>query len=710
MASFDYNLLITGDCGNVGSGSIRIEFTGGTPPYTVNWVSPNLSYDITTSVSERSGLYPNTYVLEVNDSTLPLNQQFIINIPVSSGCCVSIDSVSDTTCGLNNGSITGSSTSLFSSSTYKLYSFDNTYIESANVNTEYFNFNNLSAGTYYVTVEDIGGCTGASETFIINNSSELNFGIYSVPDSTCYDNPTGKLYVTGVTGQAPYTYVWSNGLTGSTVTGLTNGVYSVTVTDSIGCSKTKTSVITSVPQLTFANVTATNPTCFLNDGRLTFTLTGGTAPFYYSASTGDVAISYSNTYTLNDLSSGVYTLRATDAGLCSTSVSSTLTSPSGVLGVGISTTNSYCSNDNGKITISINGGVSPFTYTLIDSSGNTNTITNSLTSYVFTGLSTGEYTAIFSDVSGCTYSEILTILTEDKFQIGVSTTGTTCGSNNGSAYIYISSGETNIYTYRLDGVVLISETISTGITVNDLVSGTHLVDVIDSSGCIQSQSFYVSPSNSVDFSLNSTSCGTGSQGTITAFISNGKPPFSFYWSDNVVGNPQSIIASGLTGGSYSLTVVDADNCSLSRDITVSCYNQYNSYQTYSVVSENFVIQTPTKRGMLQLLNEAFNDVASGNTGCVLVQSEFIAEVVVVPSGYSDSISFFTGYTKTSVPSDNEWYDSVKILLETIDGIDEVIVNPLNNVITIKTDPLNTTLNEQLIEVNLKINFDINCSS
>lgn len=710
MASFDYTLAITGDCSSNGSGSIRIDLSGGTPPYTVNWVSPDLSYDITNSSSQRSGLYPNTYVLDINDSTLPTNQQFIINIPVSSGCCVSVDSVSDTTCGLNNGSVTGSSTSLFSNATYNLYSYNGSNLGSANVNTEYFVFNNLSAGTYYVTVEDIGGCTGASETFIISESTELDFGIYSVPDSTCYDNPTGKLYVTGVTGQASYTYTWSNGLTGSTITGLTNGAYSVTVTDSIGCSKTKTAIITSVPDLAFANVTATNPTCFLNDGSLTFTLTGGTAPFYYSASTGDITISYSNTYTLNNLSSGVYSLRATDAGLCSAVISSTLTSPSGVLGVNISSTNSYCSNNDGKITISINGGVSPFTYTLIDFSGNTNTVTNSLTTYVFTGLSSGEYTAIFSDVSGCTYSETLTILTEDKFQIGVSTTGTTCGSINGSAYLYISSGDSGLYTYKVDGVVLLSNTVSTGLTVNNLSSGTHLAEIIDSSGCIQSTSFYVSTSEGLDFSLNSTSCGTGAQGTVTAFISNGKPPFAFYWSDNVVGNPQSIVASGLTGGSYSLTVVDDDGCSLTRDIVVNCFNQYNSYQTYDVISENFVIQTPTKRGMLQLLNEAFDDVASGNTGCVLVQSEFIAEVSVTPSGYSDSISFFTGYTKTDIPSDNDWYDSVKTLIESIGGVSSVTVNPLDNSIIIKTDPLDTSLNEQLVEVKLRINFDLNCSS
>ena len=70
MAAFNYNISITGDCQNTNSGAIYLSLLDGTPPYTVEWVDPNLGVDIITiNPSIRTSLSADTYSVRVNDST-----------------------------------------------------------------------------------------------------------------------------------------------------------------------------------------------------------------------------------------------------------------------------------------------------------------------------------------------------------------------------------------------------------------------------------------------------------------------------------------------------------------------------------------------------------------------------------------------------------------------------------------------------------------
>jgi hypothetical protein len=119
MSSFSYNIAVTGDCSNTNAGIINLYLTGGTPPYTVQWQSPLTQVDvITTNASVVTGLSASTYAARVNDSTLPTKSEFYINIPISSGVCVSITSVGNSTCNLSNGSVTVGSTSVYSSTNF----------------------------------------------------------------------------------------------------------------------------------------------------------------------------------------------------------------------------------------------------------------------------------------------------------------------------------------------------------------------------------------------------------------------------------------------------------------------------------------------------------------------------------------------------------------------------------------------------------------
>lgn len=708
MPAFDYRVFVTGDCQSNNSGAITISLSGGTPPYSVNWVNPNLNYDNTNSSSTRSGLSAGNYLLQLNDSTLPVNQEFLVNVSVSSKMCVSIDNSSDSTCGLFNGSVTGSSDSFYSSSTFNLYSGSGAFIKSTVVNTDYFVFNSLSAGTYYVVGQDIGGCTGRSETFLINDSSDFDFGIFSVANTSCDGQPNGKLYVTGQTGYPPYTYLWSNGFTGNTLTGLTEGGYSVSVTDSKGCNLTKSAIVDTVEPVGFGFATPITPTCFTNNGSILFYTTGGTPPFCYSASTGNFTTTYSREFNLTGLSAGIYSIYVRDASLCSYNQSVSLLSASNISSVDVSTDNSYCSNNDGKVTLSINGGASPYSYFIINPSGATSTYSNNFTAYVFTGLSSGTYTVGVTDASGCSFSQEVVILTQNRFTFSATTTGTTCGGNNGTINIYQISAGTAPYSYYLDDIPYTSSI--SAYTFSNVSSGQHTVGISDATGCYRSMNVFVPQSTALDFSLSTTSCGEGSDGKITAFINSGNPPFTFQWSSNVSGNPQNITATGLTGGSYSLTITDSSGCSLSRTAIISCPIVYSSYETYSIFDADFQVGNVNKRGMFELLNEGFSDLTTGHTGCTLVSAVFKAEVTVNPSGYTGGTIFYTGYTRTDVPADNLWYDAVENLLLQIPGISSVDVDPISNTMRIISSPSSNNLNGQIIEAKLKIEYDILCQT
>jgi large repetitive protein len=711
MATFNYLVNVTGDCSQNSSGIVSILPFGGTPPYTLEWYSPSIPpIDIVDGVaSVRTGLPFGTYSVRLNDSTLPVNNEFYLNVPVSSGVCANIVSVSATTCGLNNGSVLLGSSSFYSSTQFYLYSGDGTYITSAvTTNQSTTTIGNLTAGTYYAVALDLGGCSGTSQNFIVNDSSELDFGLYIVPNSTCANIPNGKIFVTGQTGTGPYTYLWNTSATTSSITGLTQGSYSVTVTDSFGCSKSLTGLVNVVVPIGVGAVTSVPPTCFLSNGSVSITVTGGTAPFYYSASTGNVLVSYSTTYSLSGLSSGSYQVLVTDSGLCSVLATATLQTPEGIAQISVVGQSSSCSSNDGSISISLTGGVSPFTYTLIYPDTSQENIITSQTAEIFSNLSLGDYTVIVSDSSACTFSQEVIIIAENKFTTSTVITPTTCGQSNGQITITTSTGATLPIEYSIDDVFKIIDTSLSAVTFNNIPPGPHVVTVTDASGCAQTSNVFVTTSQPLDFSLYSTSCGSGNSGIITAFISTGVPPFTFNWSNNVPNNPQQIQVTGLTAGTYSVIITDSNGCTQNRSTEIDCTTNYVSYQTYVMGEEDFIINSPVKFGLLQMLNEGYADLTSGNTNCTLISATYSVNVYNNPLGYSASTTFYTTTSLNDAPSDNLYYDAVRNLLLSIPGIGSVTINQLTNQITIETIPGDDAVVCGTIVIDIVIVYDIMC--
>lgn len=712
MSAFQYQLNITGDCNSQGVGIISILPQGGTPPYTVEWVSPSLppTQIVTETPSVRTGLYPGTYVINLNDSSTPTNLEFYVNAVVSSGVCASISNVFSSTCGLNNGSVTATSSSYLSSVTFDLYTSGGTLVNSFESNTGQAVFEDLSGGTYYVEVTDIGGCTAKTSNFIILDSTELDFGFYTVPNSACSNvlTPIGKIYVTGQTGTSPYTYLWSNNATGSTITGLTNGFYSCKVTDANGCTTTKNTEVTNVPPLGLIYFSANTPTCFDANGGLKMFISGGTAPYYYSASTGDVEITYAQNFTLSNISSGNYQFVVTDAGLCQIYAATNLQTPNSIGAVTVNTTNSTCSSTNGLISVNVGQGTPPFTYTLVypDSSSDSTTINTPNIS--FNNLSAGTYTVLVEDQSSCVFTKEVTVFTSNLFTINSAITGSTCGLNNGSIYVSMTTGGTSPFTYAVDGVNLLPSTSLTSFTFNNITQGSHTISVTDAGGCKQESTVYVGGTPQMNFTLFPVGCGNGSEGSITALISSGTPPFTYNWSSNVPSNPQTITVTNLTAGTYSLTVVDSLGCSLQRNTTISCSPINSGYVPFEVGAEELVVTVESEMGMLQMLNDGFQDLTNGNQNCILNSATFIASVSITPVGLYLQDPFYTGSTLVDVPASNLWYNAIENLLVAVPGVQSVNINPLTNQITITKSPTNPYLDGQIINISLAIEYDISC--
>jgi len=278
---------------------------GGTPSYEYLWsnsaITPNLS-----------AVGAGTYTLTVTDlhgcsatastTAAPPGPLALATIPVMPVCR-----------GAATGSITLSVTGGMSAFTY-LWNGGNTNQ----------NRTGLAAGTYTVTVTDINGCTKTKTTVITQPATTLVINS-SQTNVRCYGLATGVATVAPAGGSTPYSYSWNTVpvKTTASVTGLTSGVYSCSVTDAIGCTKTLVVTITQPTDITVFQ-TQTNVTFpGGNNGSATVSVSGGTPGYTYSWNT----IPVSTTASVTGLTAGTYKCTITDTKSCTKKVTFIITEP-----------------------------------------------------------------------------------------------------------------------------------------------------------------------------------------------------------------------------------------------------------------------------------------------------------------------------------------------------------------------------------------------
>lgn len=719
ICNLDVELNVVGDCLKNNEGSIHISIITDRFPadMTIKWVAP---YNDIIELGENVYDYTVTdlpygwYSFYVIDTCEPQNTEFLVTAYVSSGNCASVSSIVHTTCGENNGEFEVTIDNNLNDSTYTLYDDEGNVVDqrefSANISE---NFTSLSAGTYYATVADGYGCTAKTQTCVVKSSTTIDYDFYVVNDTGCPIKGMGKVYITGLTGTPPITYLWSpNGETTSYITGLTAGTYSVTVTDATNCVVSKGVEIKNVDPLGSIDAIVTSPSCFQDNGSLQVFWSGGSSPYFYSGSNGDYGATFNKTHTFENLSSGPFSYHITDAGLCNFDKYFYLTPPEGFDNVNITKVNASCSNNGGSINVSVNGSSKNFTYELEKPGGDTTMVETTSSTQVFTLLPAGTYTLTITG-GECTYTETVTIENTSPVKVTTSVTGTTCGSGNGSFDLFVSGATgpilVNISGQNIQDQEFTLEPPITSTTVTDLSTGIVNYIVTDLGSeffCKAKGSVYIPSQPNVDFMFYKTNstCGNGS---ICVNITSGEPTFTLDWSDNVNGQT-GLTVTNLSAGTYSLTVTDSNGCSKYRETTIEGTNGLSTYQVFNVCDNIFENTGENiKKGPKEMLLEGYYDLISNDENCVLNSADFYVEVTI--NGLKNTTLIYTTTSLNDYPTDQDFYDEVENLISGYAGIATVTINAETNKITITTDcDAEADLSDAVITVDMSIDYDISC--
>jgi large repetitive protein len=452
-----------------------------------------------------------------------------------------------TTCGAANGEITV--TGVTGGTTSYTYSKDGVNFQSGTTLTGF------AAGTHNITVRDANGCTFTKSVTVTNIGGPTAVAASSTLAS-CADND-GSITAGAVSGgAAPYTYS-INGTTfqaGTTFTGLASGNYTLTARDANGCTVTRAVTVGENVPTNFASSTVPS-TCGRSDGSITVgTITGGTAPYTYRVNSG----SFQSGTTFSGLAAGTHRITVRDAKGCEFTKSVTLENVEGPQ-FSATTTASTCSANNGRITVgAVTGGVSPYTYSING--------TNFQTTTQFTNLLAGEYSVSVKDANGCIGTvtvEIQDIAGPSDFTL--TTTSSTCGNSNASISISNVVGGTAPYTYSKDG-----STFQASANFGALAAGEYAITVKDANGCLIVKKIEVAdipgPSELTLASTTST-CGAANGVVTVNGVTGGTAPYTY--SINGTTFQAGTRFESMLAGNYTVTVKDANGCTLSRAITVT---------------------------------------------------------------------------------------------------------------------------------------------
>jgi hypothetical protein len=535
-------------CNGGSNGAATVSASGGSG-FTYNWTPGNPSGDGTASVS---GLTAGDWTVTVTSSCgSTASTTFSITQPQA---LTSTQSQSNVSC---NGGSNGSATIIPTGGAGGY-----TYFWSPNVSSG-ATASGLSAGNYSVTVTDANGCT-TSKNFTITSPNVLAAS-QSQTNVSCNGENNGTATVVASGGTGSYSYSWSpSGGNGATASGLSAGNYMVTITDANSCTIQKNFTISQPTSSLTATQSQSNVSCNSgNNGSATVVASGGAGSYSYSWSP-----SGGNGATASGLSAGDYTVTVTDANSCSIQKNFTISSPEALTATQSQTNVSCNGGNNGSATVVASGGAGSYSYSWSPSGGNGATAS---------GLSAGDYTVTITDANSCSIQKNFTISSPEALTATQSQNNVSCnGGNNGSATV-VASGGTGSYSYSW------SPSGGTGATASGLSAGDYTVTVTDANSCSIQKNFTISAPSALTATQSQTnvSCNGGSNGSATVVASGGTGSYSYSWSPS--GGTEAT-ASGLSAGDYTVTITDANSCSIQKNFTISSPEALTATQSQNNVS------------------------------------------------------------------------------------------------------------------------------
>lgn len=696
-------------CFGLSNGSATVTVNGGSPPSSITWstgaVGPTLS-------NVPAGTYTYTYTDQVPGNTF--SGTIIITQP-GAAVQAGLTTIGISCSGANNGQAIAS---VLSGGTPPY----NYAWSPASANNPVAS--NLAPGPVSVTVTDFTGCT-ATASGTISAVPSLNLSFTTVMDS-CYHAGRGSATVNVVGGTPPYQYNWNNFQTDSLNDGIIEGNYVVTVTDNNNCTVSGSATVPGPSQPLSYSYTIQHVTCFgASTGNFNITPTGGTPG--YSFQWNPSSVSGNNP---TNLAAGIYNYTITDAYSCTVIGGDTIEQPATGMTVTTSHTDARCNgSSDGTITVNISGGVGPYTYqgntvppgattipglpagvyggVVTDGNGCSVTVSDTInqpgpqsvtvtgvdnpcfgvslgsatanfvnstgtvgyswsggqTGATINNLAAGTYAVTGTDGNGCTATGSVTINQPAQAIMTVAVTDAACAGANGSATANPSGG-TSPFTYNWSS--------GTGGQTIALPAGSYTVTATDFVGCFQTASFTINQptGTSVQITTTAVNCFGGNDGAATITASAGAgAPYTFTWSPNVSSGGT---ASGLTAGTYFVTVFDAANCPLDTQLTISqpsaaltdslvvaniaCFGQTNG--SISVITTGGTSPYNYTWSPAVAAGSNATNLAAGNysvtvadlNGCSLVETATITEPtqLTVTSSQVDLVCFGAGNGSATV--------------------------------------------------------------
>ncbi len=410
----------------------------------------------------------------------------------------------------------------------------------------------LSAGTYTVTVTDSRDSV-AQATIELTQPALLAIN-RSITPVSCFNETTGAIDISPTGGTAPYQYNWSTSdgagvnATAEDQSNIPSGTYSLSLTDSKGCTL-DSSFVVSQPEAINFNGTTVSPIIIPpgNNGAINLMVNGGVAPYSFLWSNGETTEDISN------LTGGVYTVQLTDQNGCPADSAISVNEQSLLLANISAHQNVSCNGlSDGSATVSVTGSTGTVTYRWLNAA-------ESLlgTAVTINGLAVGTYhVAVADDVAKDTAWVI--IQEPAVLASSVVATDVLCnGEATGLADLTVSGG-TYPYTYAW----------SNGKNTEDianLLPGSYSVNVTDANGCTTNSSAQINEPAAISVSITVDQpvlCPGNMNGIATAAASGGTGTLSYQWDD--LGNQNTATADLLSAGTYTVTVTDDNSCQATR--------------------------------------------------------------------------------------------------------------------------------------------------
>jgi hypothetical protein len=433
------------------------------------------------------------------------------------------------------------------------------------------NASNLEAGIYTVTVTDYRGCQSSVSADLTSYSDSLFATINSV-NVSCYGSSDGALTAVPQLGTSPYTYQWvgsSVTSTNSSIFNLSEGIYSVTVTDANGCIANSYQQLTAPAPLLYQVLSTANTVCLgACDGELALNIQGGVSPYTAQLINNQSALVVSvNSVDTNSLVTGVctgdYTVLVKDTNNCD-AVLIFGGSDQAILDTTITT----------DVTVAVAQDVNCYG----DSTGEANVITpqaDTLYSYIWLDLNgntvseidlannlpAGDYIlyAEYNNITSCTTVDTVTISQNSLIYSNAIVTNVSCNGGNDGSIITTILGGVSPYVYLWSPL---NDTSSNAINVP---AGSYDLTITDATNCSVIESYTVTAP-----ALLTTTVTPSQTYILNASVVGGTSPYAYSWVEQTQTNMTLGTLSSYTVGSngiYYVIVTDANNCTSQSNAT-----------------------------------------------------------------------------------------------------------------------------------------------